>query len=110
MKVYKELATNNCAHSKTHTVTYGLRGTHITECLPPTLLHNILHKVCMVKFVASNRGLNNLCPLLSEPLDHACNIHHLLLLPLLQHMVDGDESASTTYPSTTEHKGVCAHL
>ena len=45
-------------------------------------------------------GLDHLHTLVSHLVDGSCNVHHLLLLDLLQDIVNADESTSTTNTST----------
>ena len=47
--------------------------------------------------------LDHFHSLVTELLDNASNIHHSLLLYLIQSTVDGDQCSSPTYTSTESH-------
>ena len=51
----------------------------------------------------THRSLYHLHALVPHLVDGSCNVHHLLLLDLLQHIVHADEGASTTNTSTVRY-------
>ena len=52
----------------------------------------------------THRSLDHLHALVPHLVDGSCNVHHLLLLDLLQDIVNTDEGAGTTHTSTVEGK------
>ena len=52
--------------------------------------------------VNTYRSLDHLHALVPHLVDGSCNVHHLLLLDLLQHIVNADEGTSATNTSTLE--------
>ena len=60
---------------------------------------------------ATHRCLDQLHPLVPDPVDDACNIHLPLLSHLLQSLVYGDECTSSTHTSTErERESVCVFV
>ena len=51
-------------------------------------------------FTRTHRSLHHLHALVPHLVDGSCNVHHLLLLDLLQDIVNADEGTSTTNTST----------
>ena len=54
----------------------------------------------LIRTVCTHHSLNHLHALVPHLVDGSCNVHQLLLLDLLQHVVDTDEGTSTSNTST----------
>ena len=51
-------------------------------------------------------SLYHLHALVSHLVDGSCNVHHLLLLDLLQDIINADEGSCTTYSSTKQENQI----
>ena len=79
----------------------------MTSCLltSHTLEHTHTHTLARVQEAngqhrSTHHCLNHLHPLLADGVDTASNVHHSLLLNLVQDSVNGDVGSSTTHTST----------
>jgi len=50
----------------------------------------------LIKERTAYHSIHHIRPLLPDALDHSWYVHHILSLNLLQDMIDGDESSSST--------------